>query len=104
MSDPEYGLPAATWDRIRTVFANHPEVESVVLYGSRAMGTHKPNSDIDLTLHGTDLGIDLLGILVEELDDLLLPWMIDLSIFAKLNHSDLEDHIRRVGKVVYRRD
>jgi hypothetical protein len=36
-----------------------------------------------------------------ELDDLLLPYMIDLSLFASLKHPDLLDHIRRVGVVFY---
>ena len=37
-----------------------------------------------------------------ELDDLLLPWMIDLSRHSDLSHPPLLDHIERVGEVFYR--
>jgi hypothetical protein len=38
-----------------------------------------------------------------ELDDLLLPWMIDLSIFNNIANLALIEHIERVGKVLYER-
>jgi hypothetical protein len=38
-----------------------------------------------------------------ELDDLLLPYMIDLSIFARLQHRGLREHIERVGQELYAR-
>lgn len=43
----------------------------------------------------------LLGDVAEALDDLLLPYTIDLSVFADLKHPDLEAHIARVGVVFY---
>ena len=98
-----FGLPESAIARICAVFAAHPEIEKAVLYGSRAKGNFKPGSDIDLTLYGSGLTHALLLDLLVELDDLLLPWMIDLSLFASLNHPALQEHIERVGKVFYQR-
>ena len=98
-----FGLPESAIARICAVFAAHPEIEKAVLYGSRAKGNFKPGSDIDLTLYGSGLTHALLLDLLVELDDLLLPWMIDLSLFASLNHSALQEHIERVGVVFYHR-
>lgn len=98
-----HGLSETTVERIRAVLAHFPEVEKAVLYGSRAKGTHRPGSDIDLTLYGSGLGQPLLARIDEELDDLLLPYQMDLSLFASLTHSALLDHIRRVGAVMYER-
>ena len=36
-----------------------------------------------------------------ELDDLLLPYKIDLSLHHALDNPELIDHIRRVGLVFY---
>jgi hypothetical protein len=36
-----------------------------------------------------------------ELDDLLLPYKIDLSRFHALDNPALIDHIRRVGVMIY---
>jgi predicted nucleotidyltransferase len=100
-----HGLPDGTVEKIHSVLRLHPEVETAVLYGSRALGTFKNGSDIDLTLRGGDrLGHTALLRIMDELDELLLPYTIDLSIFADLRDADLLDHIRRAGVEVYRRD
>jgi len=98
-----FGLRQSTIDQIAAVFARHTAVEKAVLYGSRAKGTHKNGSDIDLTLHGDGLNYAELSSLAGELDDLLLPYSIDLSIFAMLDDPALRGHIERVGKVFYAR-
>lgn len=96
-----YGLKAHTIEAICSVFATHPAIEKAVLYGSRATGSYKPASDIDLTLFGKTLTSKELGAIEDELDDLLLPYKIDLSIFARLDHENLKEHIERVGRVFY---
>jgi predicted nucleotidyltransferase len=90
-------------DGLLQVLAAHPEVEQAILYGSRAMGTFEPASDIDLTLVGSGLTNTCLARIEADLDDLLLPYMIDLSALASINHGPLLDHIRRVGIVLYER-
>ena len=99
----KYGLPVTAIEKINAVFASFPEVEKVVLYGSRAKGNYKPGSDIDLTLYGEVLNSSLCGDIADKLDELLLPYMIDLSVFAELKHPELEAHIERVGVVFYER-
>lgn len=96
-----HGLSAATVAAIHQVFARFPEIESATLYGSRAKGNHKPGSDIDLTLHGENLTPALLADIADTLDDLLLPYTIDLSIFALLDHPPLSEHIQRAGQQFY---
>ena len=72
------------------------------MYGSRAKGNYKPGSDIDLTLKGKELNLKLLNKISLELDDLLLPYTFDLSIYHHIKQPDLIDHIVRVGKVFYK--
>ena len=98
-----HGLSPATVAKIHEAFGRHPEIEKAVLYGSRARGNFKPGSDIDLTLVGEKLDPKILGQLDTELDDLLLPYEFDLSIFSKLTHLELIEHIRRVGIIFYER-
>ena len=100
----KYGLRQHTVDQICAVLAQYSQVERAVLYGSRAKGNYKPGSDIDLTLFGTGLIPRLCASIAEALDDLLLPYTIDLSLFEKLQHPELEAHIQRVGRVFYARE
>lgn len=98
-----YGLSEETIAKICDVFSRHAGVEKAVLYGSRAKGNFRPGSDIDLTLYGAHLTTPELGSIAEELDDLLLPYKIDLSLFTRLDHAELQNHIERVGVLFYQR-
>ena len=96
-----YGLKDIHIKKIQSVFANHSNVKKAILYGSRAKGTYRNGSDIDLTLTGENLDLSTLFKIENEIDDLLLPYKIDLSIFHKIENPDLVEHINRVGKVFY---
>ena len=100
----KYGLKEHTIEKMKNVFAQFPEVEQVMLYGSRAKGAYRPGSDIDLTMMGSALNLKTLFRIETELDDLLLPYTIDLSIFDHIDNPGLVDHIRRMGKVFYRKE
>jgi type I restriction enzyme, S subunit len=96
-----YGLKDTQIAQIQAVFVRYPAIDQVVLYGSRAMGTHKPHSDIDLTLHGDNLDTAILNRISNELDDLLLPVTFDLSLFHHLENQEFIKHIERVGVVFW---
>jgi predicted nucleotidyltransferase len=98
-----YGLPERVFDKINCVFSPHSAIKKAVLYGSRAKGNYKDGSDIDITLFGALTFQELLQI-ETELDDLLLPWMIDLSLYEQIDNPSLRDHIERIGKIFYDRD
>lgn len=98
----QFGLKETTIRQICGVMARYPHVDKAVLYGSRAKGNYKYSSDIDLTLcGGSDLTLSVLYRIMDELDDLLLPYTFDLSIFAQISDPDVVDHIQRVGVTFY---
>ncbi len=96
-----FGLDEKTIELINAVFAKYPQVEKAILYGSRAKGNYKKGSDIDLTLIGTGLNLSMIIKVLNDLDDLLLPYTFDVSIYNQIRNGDLIDHIERVGQVIY---
>ncbi|MGB7393503.1 MAG: nucleotidyltransferase domain-containing protein [Pricia sp.] len=98
-----YGLSENTISKLHGLFEEFPAIEKVILYGSRAMGNYRNGSDIDLTLVG-DIPWNLVSRLNWEIDDLLLPYMIDLSRLKDINNPNLIDHIDRRGEVFYERE
>ena len=98
------GLSHEVIQKIQHVFGSFAEIEKAVLYGSRAKGNYKPGSDIDLTLYGSGLSLEKLMDISIALDDLLLPYKIDLSIYTTLDNNELRDHIDRVGIVFFQRE
>lgn len=85
------------------VFARNSRIEKVILYGSRAKGCFKPFSDVDITLVGDELSRSDLNRVMEEVDDLLLPYQFDISLWHKLKNEALISHIGRVGIEIYRK-
>lgn len=99
-----FGLKETIIQKICAVLATYPQVEQAILYGSRAKGNYKNGSDIDLTLSGNaDLTVKILYHILSDLDELLLPYTIDLSILSHIQDPDLLGHIQRVGQTFYQK-
>ena len=97
----KFGLSEVDNQKIKSIFFKHPEIEKVLIYGSRAKGNFKPSSDIDLTIITKKKDITFLFTVENEIDDLLLPYKVDLSIFDLLENESLKEHILRVGQIYY---
>ena len=97
----KFGLSDKSIALIHSILEKYPEIESAVIYGSRAKGNFKEGSDIDLTLYGENLTYKIKSNLSSDLDDSSSPYLFDISIFDKLNAPDLEEHINRVGQIFY---
>ncbi|RMG79140.1 MAG: nucleotidyltransferase domain-containing protein [Bacteroidetes bacterium] len=96
-----YGLKKYQIEAIRAVFSKYPGIKKAILYGSRAKGNYRPASDIDLTLTGENLDLPTLFKIEMELDDLLLPYKIDLSVKHKIESPELLTSIERDGVTFY---
>ena len=82
----KYGLKEETIDKINEVFSNYSEIKKVIIYGSRAKGSYKNGSDIDLTLIGENIKLEQLNKIDNELDNLMLPYSFDLSAYKELTN------------------
>jgi predicted nucleotidyltransferase len=100
----QFGLSPATLNKLNSVFSKHPAISSVLLYGSRAKGNYRAGSDIDITIKGQRLSFAELMQIENQIDDLLLPYTVDLSQYGQLENTELIAHIDRVGVVLYSRD
>lgn len=98
---PNWGLSAAALKTIRSILAQEPRVKKAILFGSRAKGTYRPGSDIDLALEGEELDLDTVGRLARAFDESALPYQVDLCWLAAVDHGPLREHIERVGQVMY---
>lgn len=92
----KYGLSDATLEEILTVFRENSHVEEVILFGSRAKGTFRTGSDIDLAVKGNLTFQEFIKLLVK-LDELELIYKIDAINYQTIKSQELLDHINRVG-------
>lgn len=98
-----YGLSSKTIQKINEVFQLYRDIEQVLLYGSRAKGNYHHGSDIDFVILGEKIDYSQLLKIENHLDDLLLPYKIDISLFRQIKNQDLIDHIKRVGISFYKK-
>ena len=100
--NPEHGLTVTTVEKIVGVLRRFSAVEKAVLFGSRAKGTFKPGSDIDLALESEALDWRTVGRIYDALDDQLLPYRFSLILFDRNTDPDVAGHVTRVGVPLYR--
>jgi len=99
---PIAGIPEAAQQQLIQLLAAEPHLNAVWLFGSRAMGRHQQGSDIDLCLEAPHLSHSDRLRLMAAVDDLLLPWRVDLALRHELP-ADLEQYVQRVGQCLWRR-
>jgi len=96
-----FGLTDDVWNRLLGVLTSNKKVKQITLYGSRAKGNYRVGSDIDLCLDAEDLSFAELMALETQVDDLLMPWKVDISVRQQIDNPDLLSHIDRVGVCLY---
>lgn len=97
----KYGLPANAIDSIVSAIHSNKNIKKLVLFGSRAKGNFKKGSDIDLALFSTNLSHDELMKIKTNVNELLLPYTIDILDFNKIKNLELKEHIIRVGVTLF---
>jgi len=96
------GIPGPQQQRLLDVLIQQADVDAIWLFGSRAMGRERPGSDIDLCVDAARLThLDRLR-LMADIDELLLPWTVDLALLHELP-PDLLSHVQRVGRCLWTR-
>ena len=93
-------IPPQAQERLLAVLTALPQVERIWLFGSRAMGREQPGSDLDLCLEAPQLSYSDRLRLLNAVDDLCLPWQVDLVLRHELP-AELEEHVQRVGRCLW---
>ena len=96
------GLSQKELEILKEVFKKFDNIKEVILFGSRALGTHKTASDIDLAIKG-NVDINTLSKLKYTLEeDTNLPYFFDVVIYDNLDNMELKKHIDEFGKIIYK--
>ena len=107
MSTPQIpGIPRSSQQALLAQLTGVSGLQAIWLFGSRAMERYQPGSDIDLCLDmASDQPLshsDRLR-LMAAIDDLLLPWTVDLALRHEIP-AELNAHVHRVGRCLWRID
>jgi predicted nucleotidyltransferase len=98
-----FGLSLNNINKINSVFNQYIDIDEVLIFGSRAKGNYRDNSDIDLVIKGENINLSTLQEIENKLEELYIPNSIDLIVYDSINNLDLINHINRVGKQFYKK-
>jgi len=99
----DFGLDERTQRLMRGLFERHPGIAEVRVFGSRAKGNYRPESDVDLAIFG-EVDSVLASLVASELDELPLPYRFDVQAYSCIEHVPLREHIDRVGIPLFVRE
>jgi len=98
----QFGIFSESFNLILAVLRRFPQVETGLIFGSRALGTAKKGSDIDLCLKGekvtASLAMDIAAILNEQVP---IPYHFDVLSYSDIDNQALLQHIDRAGIKIY---
>jgi len=102
IENKRFGITEKSFAHIQETLAEYPEIEKVLIFGSRAMGTARRGSDIDLALFGEKvtlkLALDLAGRFRYRVP---IPYFVDVVAAEHTNNEALKAHIKQEGKLFY---
>ncbi len=99
-----HGLNKEQLDIIKKILCPYAKnIEKVGLFGSRATGKYRSNSDIDMVLYG-DLDEKTLDRIWTLFEESLLPVKVDVSAYNLIDYPPLKAHIDEVMKVLFTRE
>lgn len=98
-----YGLSDIVIADICSVFQRFPNVDKVLIFGSRAKGTYSEGSDIDLAAVGENMSFNQLMDINIQIEDLGLLYKVDVVDYNKYMGTPIGEHINRVGKTFYQK-
>ena len=96
--DSHTGLSERVTDLLRAELRRFPEVRAAYLYGSRARGDYKPQSDIDIAIDAPDMTQQIFAQLWSAIDALPIAYPLDCVWLQALPESRLKAQIERDGR------
>lgn len=96
------GLSTKELEEIVDVIKKHCDVDSAFVFGSRAKGTYKSGSDVDIAIKGKNITIDTVAKILTELEEeTMLPYFFDVVHYDTCSTKELVEHIDRIGICIF---
>ena len=97
-----FGLLEKDINYITNTLSKFSEIDSGIIFGSRAIGNYKKGSDIDLALVGKNITNSTLFSVSDYLNEVYpIPYFFDIVHYDNLSNDNLKKHIDSYGKVIY---
>lgn len=100
----KFGLEDYVLEKFKSVFIQYPEIDEVLIYGSRAKGNFRIGSDIDLVLKGENLNDAISARIADDIDNLNMVYLVDLILLNQIESEDFLKEISETSQSFYSKD
>lgn len=100
INNSNIGLEGAEIESVNAILSQNVKIEQAKLFGSRAKGNYRSGSDVDIAIYGSQLSLNDVLDLSNDIEDLYLPYKFDIVIYNRITEPALKEHIDRVGIVL----
>jgi len=94
-----FGLPQYIYDEVVKTLNSFREIKQVKIFGSRAKGTHKRYSDVDIAIYAEECH-ELAANVKDALNELDVIYDFDVLHYEMTSNAEIRSHIDRVGITV----
>ncbi len=97
-----FGISEKSFLHIISAITRYPEVDEVVIFGSRATGSCRQGSDIDLAIKGENCNRHIAIALQSHLnEELPIPYEVDVVSYNDIKNLTLKDQIDKTGRLFF---
>jgi uncharacterized protein len=98
----KYGLSEGQLNEIIAKIKAIPEIEEAFIFGSRAVGSFKNSSDVDIAIKGEKIDFKTVAHLKWQLEEeTYLPFFFDVVAYTTIDNSALKHEIDKNGQRIY---
>lgn len=99
-----FGIIKVEFEHVKKCIREFKEINSVIIFGSRAMGIIREGADVDLAVIGDNITQETISKLNKELNKKQLASNFFDVIDYNVSNEKLKEHIDLVGKVLYEKN
>jgi predicted nucleotidyltransferase len=97
-----FGLNENIIEKLIAVFESNSKVDKAIVFGSRAKGNYRPDSDIDIAIKGNGIALNDIFKMNSAFDENGIKYKVDIVDYDSIKEKELSAHIDRVGIQGYR--
>lgn len=95
----KFGLKDRYYEELKALYFLFPNIDEIIIFGSRARGDYRENSDIDIALKGNLTKIDI-ALIRDHLDESRIPYTTDVVEYEKIIDIKFREEIDKEGRIL----
>ena len=95
------GISKRFMNELQNYCSKNPQLEKVLLFGSRARGDYRRTSDIDIAVFTKEISHTEQNLIEHAINELPTPLKIDVVFMDRLKKEKLISNIIKEGVVIY---